>query len=151
MRRSLVSPASRGSCAGCWLPAPRTPPRAPRRSFSTLARARLRLRSPCVGLREELGSPCASPPDQPLVSRLALYVLLIRRRGCRSGHIPTRATVRGHLGPEQLPGCLEAATWREFPQESRENQAGHGMTWSTPVPQLGPPWPLPAPSTAPRP
>ena len=62
-----------------------------------------------LGASGGIGQPLALLlKNNPLVNRLTLYDIA-HRPGEATGlsHIETRATVKGYLGPEQLPDCLK--------------------------------------------
>nr|XP_045755054.2 cytosolic carboxypeptidase 6 [Mirounga angustirostris] len=114
--RSLVSPASR---LRLLLPF-RSPPAptmfsalahpagaALRHSFSTSAQNNAKVA--VLGASGGIGQPLALLlKNSPLVSRLTLYDIA-HTPGVAAdlSHIETRATVKGYLGPEQLPDCLK--------------------------------------------
>uniref|UniRef100_A0A8C0P7X9 Malate dehydrogenase, mitochondrial n=2 Tax=Canis lupus familiaris TaxID=9615 RepID=A0A8C0P7X9_CANLF len=77
-----------------------------RRSFSTSAQSNAK--AAVLGASRGIGRPLASSQVQPLSEppdplRCCSYT----RVAADLSHAETRATVKGHLGPEQLPGCLK--------------------------------------------
>nr|XP_012422425.1 PREDICTED: malate dehydrogenase, mitochondrial-like isoform X2 [Odobenus rosmarus divergens] len=78
-----------------------------RHSFSTSAQNNAKVA--VLGASGGIGQPLALLlKNSPLVSRLTLYDIA-HRPGVAAdlSHIETRATVKGYLGPEQLPDCLK--------------------------------------------
>uniref|UniRef100_A0A8C9BAB3 Malate dehydrogenase, mitochondrial n=1 Tax=Phocoena sinus TaxID=42100 RepID=A0A8C9BAB3_PHOSS len=78
-----------------------------RRSFSTSAQNNAKVA--VLGASGGIGQPLALLlKNSPLVSRLTLYDIA-HTPGVAAdlSHIETRATVKGYLGPEQLPDCLK--------------------------------------------
>ncbi|CAK7308399.1 Malate dehydrogenase, mitochondrial [Vulpes lagopus] len=94
-----------------------------RRSFSTSAQNNAKVA--VLGASGGIGQPLALLlKNSPLVSRLTLYGIA-HTPGVAAdlSHIETRATVKGHLGPEQLPDGLKGCDVVVIPAESQENQA----------------------------
>ncbi|KAL2766101.1 malate dehydrogenase, mitochondrial isoform 2 precursor [Daubentonia madagascariensis] len=78
-----------------------------RRSFSTSAQNNAKVA--VLGASGGIGQPLSLLlKNSPLVSRLTLYDIA-HTPGVAAdlSHIETRATVKGYLGPEQLPDCLK--------------------------------------------
>ncbi|XP_069342473.1 malate dehydrogenase, mitochondrial isoform X2 [Eulemur rufifrons] len=78
-----------------------------RRSFSTSAQKNAKVA--VLGASGGIGQPLSLLlKNSPLVSRLTLYDIA-HTPGVAAdlSHIETRATVKGYLGPEQLPDCLK--------------------------------------------
>ena len=94
---SLPAPASRAL-------RPRPPAGAAlRRSFSTSAQNNANVA--VLGASGGIGQPLALLlKNSPLVSRLTLYTPGV---AADLSHIETRTTVKGYLGPEQLPDCIK--------------------------------------------
>uniref|UniRef100_A0A2K5QAM7 Malate dehydrogenase, mitochondrial n=1 Tax=Cebus imitator TaxID=2715852 RepID=A0A2K5QAM7_CEBIM len=78
-----------------------------RRSFSTSAQNNAKVA--VLGASGGIGQPLSLLlKNSPLVSRLTLYDIA-HTPGVAAdlSHIETKATVKGYLGPEQLPDCLK--------------------------------------------
>uniref|UniRef100_A0A2K5EMY0 Malate dehydrogenase n=1 Tax=Aotus nancymaae TaxID=37293 RepID=A0A2K5EMY0_AOTNA len=78
-----------------------------RRSFSTSAQNNAKVA--VLGASGGIGQPLSLLlKNSPLVSRLTLYDIA-HTTGVAAdlSHIETKATVKGYLGPEQLPDCLK--------------------------------------------
>ncbi|CAK7291163.1 Malate dehydrogenase, mitochondrial [Vulpes lagopus] len=95
-------------------------------SFSTPAQNNAKVA--VLGASGGIGQPLALLlKNNPLVNRLTLYDIA-HRPGVATGlsHIETRATVKGYLGPEQLPDCLKGGDVVVIPARVPRKP---GMTW----------------------